>query len=741
MDAGSQLHRAPPLGTVLGERYRLLRFLGSGAIGAVYEAATPSDERVAVKVLLEIDTDMGRELAVRFVREARLASTIDSDHIVPVVDSGMDNALGIPYLVMPLLLGFDLDALLERSGALHPTVAVRIMVQACHGLRAAQRAGVVHRDIKPGNIFLHHEPTGRVTARVLDFGMAKLAASDEGITRVGSILGTPHYMSPEQSQNSKNVDHRSDVWGLAATLYNALTGAAPFEEERTFADLHLAINTRDVPWIQDRAPWVDAGLAQVVHGGLLRDVDLRCPSAEELASALEPFTARSIELNAMMLEPVPAVLRAARAGRSRRVEMWERGIPSSEMPPVSDAPIDPLLGRVLGKRYTLLRRLGTGVSSIYEGIDGDANRFAVRVHPKVAAQDPAAGHRFVREARALLAVASPHVVKLVDAEFDEAMSRPFLAMELLHGIDLARLIDKHGALPPQVATFIALEAARGLGHAHGGGIIHRDVRPGNLFLTEQPGGALVVKLTGFAFVKRLHTMDAAAQSYNVTRAGDVLGAPMYMSPEQARNPRNADGRSDVWSLGATLYHALSGEPPWSPNLAGGDLLLEIGTASVRHIQDVAPWVPKPLADMVHAALRRDPAARFANADEFARALASFVTKRRLSLHDLGPVPKEFRATVAPRAAPPDPPAHPIADSLSESSGEIVGRAPGSDHSAAIAAEARRRAAARARAAIAVVVAVVVAAAVGGYLGYRLLSEASQPGPQGLEAPECDAFGV
>jgi serine/threonine-protein kinase len=120
----SQSLKAPPLGTVLGERYRLLRFLGHGAMGAVYEAATPGDERVAVKVLLEIQQQkLADELARRFVREAQLASTLDSHNIVPVIDSGMDATLRIPYLVMPLLSGLDLESLLEQVGALHPTVS------------------------------------------------------------------------------------------------------------------------------------------------------------------------------------------------------------------------------------------------------------------------------------------------------------------------------------------------------------------------------------------------------------------------------------------------------------------------------------------------------------------------------------------------------------------------------------------------------------------------------------------
>jgi serine/threonine protein kinase len=724
----SQSLKAPPLGTVLGERYRLVRFLGHGAIGAVYEVATPSDQRLALKVLLEIQQQkLADEMAQRFVREAQLASTLDSEHIVPVVDSGMDGALRIPYLVMPLLSGLDLESLLAEVGALHPTVAVRIVMQACVGAAVAHKAKVVHRDIKPGNLYLQHGPDGTVVTRVLDFGLAKMAASDQSITAAGSIMGTPHYMSPEQSKNAKDVDERADVWGMSATLYHALAGCAPFDEERRFSDLHLAINTRDPMPIQERAPWIDPALARVVHGGLLRDRALRCPSIRELAQALEPFTAGSNALNAMMLEPAPAVLRTLRAPRSGRVELWEPSAPSSQMPPVSDEPIDPLLGHKLGDRYALLRILGRRAANrLYEAIAPDANRFAVRVIDPTGEDRATAARRVVREAKALLSIQSPHVVQLLDAAFDEALGVPFVVMELMHGVDLGRLIDKHGPLDPRVAVPLLVQACRGLDAAHARGIVHRDVRPGNLFVEERPGGELAVRLTGFSLVRR--TLKSGEQTYGVTRATEVVGSTFHMSPEQARNPTNVDHRTDIWSLGACLYHVLAGVPPWPTTLYGGELLFHIGSESPAHLQDRAPWVQRPLAAVVHRAMHRDPSARFQSAMEMAQALEPLSLMTTITMLDLGPLPNSMRGRIEDRAPHPDHKEPSIEPS------PLAQRAPyhapqpnypanypsPPSESTIPPALARRRAAERATFLFAVGVGLLMLVAIGGYIAWTLV---------------------
>jgi len=339
-------HAAPPLGTRVGGSYQLQRFIGAGGMGAVYEAVGPDDERVAVKVLLE--TVQNEETLSRFRRETAIAVDVDSPHVVRALASGVDEELGVPFMVMPLFVGLDLSQLLERIGAVQPAVVARIIRQACRALQAAHDRGVVHRDIKPANVYLDQARDGAVTVRVLDFGIAKLRDTDAELTETGSLLGTPTYMSPEQCRSSKGVGTGADVWSLGVTMYEALCGTAPYAEADTLGELYLAIMTQEVTHLQERAPWVEPGFASVVHGCLLREPTDRCPSMAELAEALEPFTGGSDDLTSYMLEPLSA---ASRQHVAPRAELPKRWMPRVQPPSVES------LGITVADRFRRNRKM------------------------------------------------------------------------------------------------------------------------------------------------------------------------------------------------------------------------------------------------------------------------------------------------------------------------------------------------------------------------------------------------
>jgi serine/threonine-protein kinase len=288
-------------GTLVGDRYTLSRVLGSGSMGTVYETRGPSGERLALKALY---TEQGGthadERRARFLREAAVCATIAHPNVVPVVDHGIDRVHDLPFLVMPLLEGEDLAALLDRVGRLEPDVAVALVVQACEGLAAAHARGIVHRDVKPSNLFLESADSGRLVVKVTDFGLAKTGSGGPpgaslatggsrrgGLTATGRFMGTPQYVSPEQAVSAKHVDVRSDVFSLAMTLYHALSGAPAFSYARSFVGLILEITSREAPPLQDAAPWIPAPLARIVHAALLREPELRCPNVSELALALD----------------------------------------------------------------------------------------------------------------------------------------------------------------------------------------------------------------------------------------------------------------------------------------------------------------------------------------------------------------------------------------------------------------------------------------------------------------------
>jgi serine/threonine-protein kinase len=250
------------VGLILRATYRLERLIGAGAMGAVYETSDAAGSRFATKVMLpQVASEEARK---RFLREAKICGNLNSRHLVQVIDMG-EEPDGLVYLVMPLLTGFDLAGLLERSGPLAPATAVRLVLQACAGLGVAHKAGVVHRDIKPSNLFVHHRPDGEIVVHVCDFGVAKRADiyDESNLTRTGTSLGSPLYMSPEQILSAKDVDHRTDIWSLGVTLYELLCGSTPQGDALSFADLMLRIAWRNAPSIQMSAPWVAPELALV----------------------------------------------------------------------------------------------------------------------------------------------------------------------------------------------------------------------------------------------------------------------------------------------------------------------------------------------------------------------------------------------------------------------------------------------------------------------------------------------
>jgi serine/threonine protein kinase len=311
-------------GTVLGGRYEVARLIGAGTMGAVYEAVGAKGERVALKALATAGSKSdAAERRARFEREASVSATLTHPNIVPVLDHGVDAKTDTPFLVMPLLRGEDLGRTLERTNALDPNVCVPLFVQACAGLEAAHRAGVVHRDVKPANLFLEEDATGAVVVKIADFGLAKVFDdASPSLTASRRFMGTPHYVSPEQATNAKRVDARSDVWSLAMSLYHALSGSPAFARVRSFMQLVLELTgPNGVRPLQEAAPWVDGRLARVVHGALISDLALRCPTAADLGVALEMAAGFDVAHARLARQDVGAAGEGRRATRAEHADL------------------------------------------------------------------------------------------------------------------------------------------------------------------------------------------------------------------------------------------------------------------------------------------------------------------------------------------------------------------------------------------------------------------------------------
>lgn len=627
----------PPLrvGAPLGSGYTVARFLGIGTIGHAYEVRDQQGRRLVAKTR-PCAADYASEEAFRdIVVQLSRASVLDGRRVVPILDAGLDLELRVQFVVVPFLNGCSLEDLVEKIGPLHPVAAVRLAMQACEGLRDAHSKGLMHGDVKPSNLFLDHLSGGEVSVRLSDFGLTDWARYQRSLADTGSIPPAaaipPVFSSPEQVFDQAKPDERTDVWGIAMTLYFALSGL-PTRRQLSEVDARTALS--EIPNIQDVAAWIPPELANVIHGALIRERDLRCPSIDAWMKALEPFEGGNRELTTTKLSPVPIEVSRNVAPRADRPVRWQaiRLGGGSDVLPGLD--IDPLTGSTIGE-YRLESLIGRGgMGAVYRAAGPDGNPVAIKVLQETAASKPGSLHRLVREAKTMTKISSPYVVQIIEAGTDPDMHRPYIVMELLRGTDLERYILRWGALDPAPVVSLFIHVCGGLEAAHATNVIHRDIKPSNIFIHETDNGTVQPKLFDFGVAK---LVTAGGDVSALTRTGHIMGSPRYMSPEHAQNAKNIDGRSDIWSLGVSLYEALSGVNPWQQYNTVGELLIAICTRRVPPLRDYAPWVEPGLASVVHRCLRQEPDERFQSATELAAALAPFASKQPVAASSLSGV--------------------------------------------------------------------------------------------------------
>ena len=280
-------------GKILGGKYRLVRLLGAGGMGEVYEAQHELiGRRFAIK-FLHPQLASNSEVVARFQREAQAAGGLENENIAAVVDAGTSDD-GAPYLVMEYLDGEDLAHLLMRGGALPLSRAVFIMIQACRGLAAAHGRGIVHRDLKPENLYICRRNDASDLVKVLDFGIAKLhTGRSTSLTQTGTTMGTPYYMSLEQARGAKDVDHRTDIYALGVILYEMLSGAKPHPGESYNAILYHVLTQEPAP-LDSMRPDLPPGVSAIVQKAMAREPGDRYASVAEFMEALIPFSDRSV---------------------------------------------------------------------------------------------------------------------------------------------------------------------------------------------------------------------------------------------------------------------------------------------------------------------------------------------------------------------------------------------------------------------------------------------------------------
>jgi serine/threonine-protein kinase len=324
------------------------------------------------------------------------------------------------------------------------------------------------------------------------------------------------------------------------------------------------------------------------------------------------------------------------------------------------SPAQHLVGAVLNQRWRLIRLLGEGgMGAVYEadGVRGEGKRAIKLLHQEFVKEDLIL-QRFFAEATASRSLQHPNVAQVFDTATAEN-GTPYLVMELLQGTPLATYVDQGQAFPPQQAGQIVVGVLQALGAAHARSIVHRDVKPDNLFLVTDASGAFTVKVLDFGIAK---VMDVAGGMGQKTRTGVLLGTPGYMSPEQIKNSKGVDARTDLWSVGIIFYELLSGKQPFPADNEFARLT-SVLSEEVKPIEQVAPhlaaWSP-----FFMRALAKDPARRFQTADEMAQAVVSHLRQPSLrpqqhpsTQQGAGPPPEwsrpsvPYAAMLAQQAAP------------------------------------------------------------------------------------------
>ena len=509
--------------------YQLLDFLGRGARGFdVYKARDLALDRTVVVKLLVSDRPLREEDREIARRDAEAVAALRHPNLCPVFEVG-ETREGVLFIAMACCEGESLAEQIAR-GPLEIQAAVDLAAQIADGLARVHEAGVVHRNLKPSDVIV--APDGR--AWITDFGLGRF---DERTLVSGEGGEMPSaYLSPEQLRGDE-PDARSDVWGLGAVLYEMVTGRRAFPNgPGTGAEAPVPMSR-----LREGVP---AELQKIVSRALaFRSMD-RYPSARQMASDLR----NGVQPGA-----------------------WRSGEAHGSFGPYR-------IAGVLG---------GGGMGVVYRAEDPRlGRRVAIKLLPPGLTRDPEAKARFLQEARAASSLDHPNLCTVYEVG-EAGTDQLYLAMPCYDGETLRHRLDA-GPLPVSEAVDCVSQLLKGLSKAHRNGIVHRDVKPANLMITDDG----VVKILDFGIAK-------LAGSVNLDQAGTRVGTPAYMAPEQSRG-EEVDARADLWSVGVVLYEMLTGTRP--------------DPAAPAPLRRLRPEAPSELEPILRRLLARDRRERYASAE-------------------------------------------------------------------------------------------------------------------------------
>ncbi len=664
-------------GAVLVERYEIIELVGRGGMGEVYRARDRAlDREVAIKTLLA-HRMIEPEALLRFEREAKSLAALSHPNVLIVYDIGRHEtgqSTGIPFVVTEFLRGRNLaDCLVSTPFDAERVAAIGEQIAA--GLAAAHAQGIVHRDIKPHNVWMQED--GRL--KVLDFGLARLqrGAPDEDVltvTGTGMLPGTAAYMSPEQALGHA-VTTATDVFSLGTLLYELTTRLHPFRSESVYRTMQLIVEHQP-PAPSQHSALVPGWLDELILHMLDKDPQRR-PNAAEVRRLL-------------------AERRTSPAARGAghilaRVATGEATLAAGLSPAVSGARDGDRAGVRLGE-FDLLSIIGSGgMAVVYRARQAELGR-------EVALKCMRAGNekwerRFRREMQALASVKHPHLVEIYSSGAAEGHS--YYAMEFIDGADLTavcqhlthsdseqfdeqtwrsaltvasdavrareraihdaptvvslRRDDTDGSQlassdvklyesPAYVQQIVRtmIQIAEALGALHRAGIVHRDVKPSNIMLARDGSRAVLID-PGIA--RLINDAD-----HRLTQTHEVVGTLLYASPEQVLSVGTLDHRSDIYSVGATLWELLTFRPLFGAgrNLNRKELMHCIEMEEPAPLRPLNRAVTSDLEAIVHKCLEKNPDRRYATSDALAADLQRYLDGKPVQARPVGLVTRSWR---------------------------------------------------------------------------------------------------
>jgi serine/threonine protein kinase len=526
--------------------YRLRRLLGAGGMGSVHLAEGPKGEAVALKLLGGAFKEAARQ--ERFSREGAFLREAHHPNIVDVLDSGVDETSGRPYLALEVVPGRDLETILEENGVLAVDEVVGIVDQVSSALGYLHAKGILHRDLTAANVLT--TPFGEI--KLSDFGLALDVNDSVRLTLTGKVVGTPVAIDPAVLRGEEWCP-ASDLYALGVMAFRLLSGEDPFPgnnpQEVFEAQMHVM-----PPRVDVLRPGIPEFLVNLVEELLDKEATQR-PTALDVRARLSDD-----------LPNAATLIRLGKSGGSTSGWATTDGASDTRTPGTEGGVSSS--GEVFAPQdrffhFEIEGEIGRGgMGVVYRARHLKLKRrVALKVLLRGSMAKKEERRRFLREAESAGVLNHPNVVSILDA--GEHEGRTYLCMDFVRGVSLVRRIRDD--TPRETLLRMFLEICAGVHHAHSRGVIHRDLKPDNILVDERGRP----RILDFGIAKRFDQPDDGDSTDGaLTTEGDILGTLRYMPPEQAAGKvEDIDIRSDVFALGTILYELLCGNTPFKGTMA------------------------------------------------------------------------------------------------------------------------------------------------------------------------------